>query len=58
MKDAGLLTKNEIDLIASEKGKYDLDEVQNHFLYSNEPLINGIPMSVFFKLEEKKNENK
>jgi hypothetical protein len=32
-----------------EQSKYELDEVQNHFQWSNEPLIDGLPMSVYLK---------
>lgn len=39
-----------------DKERYELDEVQEHFRTSNEPLINGIPMSIYFKQQEKKSE--
>ena len=44
-----------------EKSKYELDEVQVHFSTSNEPLIDGIPMSKYLKIQEmkrKQNETK
>ena len=44
-----------------DKAKYELDEVQVHFSTSNEPLIDGIPMSKYLKIQElkrKQNETK
>lgn len=47
--------------------RYELDMTQEHFRTSNEPLINGIPMSKYFEPSNKvidalqeyfKNENK
>jgi hypothetical protein len=37
-----------------EKSKYELDEVQEHFAWSNEMLVDGIPFSKWLKIQELK----
>lgn len=41
-------TQREIDQQRQERGKFELDSVQEHFRTSNEPLIDGVPMSKVF----------
>ena len=45
--------------IERDKSKYELDEVQEHFAWSNEMLVDVIPYTKWLKLQEmKKNETK
>jgi hypothetical protein len=44
-----------------DKSRFELDEVQEHFLWSNEMLVDGIPYSKWLKIQEmkrKQNETK
>lgn len=41
--------KDQLQIIEEQRyaDRFELDQVQQHFAYSNEPLIDGIPLSRF-----------
>ena len=48
------ITPQEIEQTERNRLTHDLDSTQQHFSTSNEPLINGVPLSKFteYKLEQ------